>query len=186
MKIKKIFKRNYNNNINNEEISDKNFNFSNNDNKKNSLLNLNYTNSNDKDKDNDILKSQNPNSIKNSQQEINDNNIPDQTSDYIVDYYRNNIFNLLQELNETIPLQEIPDFLKRAFALDDSVFTENFYFKGIFPKIIISKSLKENEKITGMCSFHYESTENLNENLTIRINSFIVYSFDESRKRLCS
>ena len=25
-----------------------------------------------------------------------------------------------------------------------------------------------------MCSFHYESTENLNENLTIRINSFIV------------
>ena len=27
-----------------------------------------------------------------------------------------------------------------------------------------------------MCSFHYESTENLNENLTIRINSFIVDS----------
>ena len=104
-------------------------------------LNLNYTNSNNKDKDNEILKSQNPNSIKNSQQEINDNNNPDQTSNYTVDYYRDNIFNLLQELNETIPLQEIPDFLKRAFALDDSIFTENFYFKGIFPKIIISKSL---------------------------------------------
>ena len=79
-----------------------------------------------------------------------------------MDYYRDNIFNLLQELNETIPLQEIPDFLKRAFSLDESVFTENFYFKGIFPKIIISKSLKDNNKITGILSFYYESTEDLN------------------------
>ena len=166
-----------NNNINNEEIiSDKNFNFNNNDNKKNSLLNLNYTNSNNKDKDNEILKSQNPNSIKNSQQEINDNNNPDQTSNYTVDYYRDNIFNLLQELNETIALQEIPDFLKRAFALDDSIFTENFYFKGIFPKIIVSKSLKDNNKITGMLSFYYESTEDLNQKLILRINSIIVDS----------
>ena len=150
----------FNNNTNNEEISDKNFNFNSNENKKNSLLNLNYTNSNNKD--NEILKSQN-----------NNNN---ETSNYMVDYYRGNIFNLLQELNETISLQEIPDFVKRAFALDDSVFTENFYFKGIFPKIIISKSLKDNNKITGMLSFYYESTEDLNQNLILRINSIIVDS----------
>ena len=150
----------FNNNTNIEEISDKNFNFNSNENKKNSLLNLNYTNSNNKD--NEILKSQN-------------NNI-NEASNYTVDYYRGNIFNLLQELNETISLQEIPDFVKRAFTLDDSVFTENFYFKGIFPKIIISKSLKDNNKITGMLSFYYESTEDLNQNLILRINSIIVDS----------
>ena len=125
-------------------------NFNINDDNKNSLLDLNYTNSN---------KDQNG---------------------YIVDYYRGNIFNLLQELSETLPLQEMPDFIKRAFALDDSVFTENFYFKGIFPKIIISKSLKDNNKITGMLSFYYESTEDLNINLILRINSIIVdHNYEE-------
>ena len=93
---------------------------------------------------------------------------------YKIDYYRENIFNLLNQLSEDIPLDIVPDFLKRAFAMDEVVFSQEFYFKGIFPKIIISKSTKDENKITGMCSFYYESNENLNDNLIIRIHSILV------------
>ena len=75
---------------------------------------------------------------------------------YQIDYYREDIFNLLNKINQALPLEEIPDFIKRAFALDETVFSENFYFKGIFPKILVSKNINENDKITGICSFHYE------------------------------
>ena len=164
-----------------EEISDNNFKID--DNNKNNLININYLNSNrnENNKNNnnakEIIISENLNVNSNNS---NDTHILKQpknsTSNYIVDYYKGNLFNLLSEISSTISLEDIPDFLRRAFSLDDSIFTESFYFKGIFPKVLISKSLKDNEKITGMCSFHYESTENLNENLTIRINSFIVDS----------
>ena len=163
-----------------EEVSDNNFKID--DNNKNNLININYLNSNrnENKKNNnnakEIIVSENLINSNNS----NDANILKQpknsTSNYKVDYYNGNLYNLLSEINSTISLEDIPDFLRRAFNLDDAIFTESFYFKGIFPKVLISKSLKENEKITGMCSFHYESTENLNENLTIRINSFIVDS----------
>ena len=99
---------------------------------------------------------------------------PEQKSNYKVDYYRDNIFNLLNQLNSYIPISEIPEFLVRAFAMDDSIYSEKFYFKGIFPKIIVSKNIKDDNRITGMCSFYYESNENLNENLTLRINSILV------------
>ena len=163
-----------------EEVSDNNFKID--DNNKNNLINVNYLNSNRNEN------KKNNNNVKEiiiSENLINSNNSNDtnilkqpkqETSNYIVDYYNGNLYNLLSEINSTISLEDIPDFLRRAFSLDDSIFTESFYFKGIFPKVLISKSLKDNEKITGMCSFHYESTENLNENLTIRINPFIVDS----------
>ena len=177
-------KENNNDNDNNnkrkdEILSEKQFSISNDN--KNSLLNLNYTNSNinqSQEKEKETLKNKNPNNtLKNNiQNSANTSSTPSEAkpSNYIIEYYHENIFNLLQELNETIPLEEMPDFLKRAFAIDDSVFSENFYFKGIFPKIIVAKSLKENSKITAMCSFYYESTENLNENLTLRINTILV------------
>ena len=169
-------KENNNNNRIEEIISDKQFDI--NDDKKNSLLNLNYTNSINKNEEKDNLRNKNPNNvIKNNIQNSVENNFSSnetKTSDYTIEYYHDNLFNLLEELNETIPLEEMPDFLKRAFAINDSVFAQNFYFKGIFPKIIVSKSIKENSKITGMCSFYYESTENLNENLTLRINTILV------------
>ena len=91
---------------------------------------------------------------------------------YKVDYYRENLYNLLEQVGETIPLTSVPDFLKRAFAMDESQYYQDFYFKGIFPKIIISKD--ETGKITGMCSFYYESNEDLNNNLILRINSILV------------
>ena len=96
------------------------------------------------------------------------------TINYKVDYYRGNLFNLLNYLSTDIPISNIPDFLVRAFDMDDSIYSEKFYFKGIFPKIIVSKNLNDYNKITGMCSFYYESTEDLNENLTLRINSILV------------
>ena len=169
-----------NNKNNNEIISDKNFNIQ--DNKKDSILNFNYAN--DENEANNLVENLkvkvNNQNTKNTIQEnidnqnINDTPILEDKKPYIIDYYRENIFNLLTELSETIPLEEMPDYLKRAFALDDSIFSEKFYFKGIFPKIIISKSVKENNKITGMCSFYYESTEDLNDNLTLRINCILV------------
>ena len=107
--------------------------------------------------------------ITNKENKDTENNIKEQ---YSVDYYRENLFNLLTKLNESIPLNKIPDFLKRAFSMDDSIYSESFYFKGIFPKIIISKNSKG--VITGICSFYYESNEDLNENLTLRINTIIV------------
>ena len=168
------------NNANIEEVSDNNFQV--NDNKNNNLINVNYLNpnrnENNKNNNNDkeIIISENLINIKDSSDNTILKNPQNQIHNYSVDYYRGNLYNLLTEINSTITLDDIPDFLKRAFALDDTIFAESFYFKGIFPKILISQNIKENNKITGMCSFHYESTENLNENLTIRINSFIVDS----------
>ena len=99
---------------------------------------------------------------------------PKPKSNYEVDYYRENIFNLLNQLSEDIPLDIVPDFLKRAFNMDEQLYSPEFYFKGIFPKIIISRSEKDQNKITGMCSFYYESNEDLNQNLILRINSILV------------
>ena len=96
-----------------------------------------------------------------------------QPSNYKIDYYRENLFNLLTQVSETIPLTSVPDFLKRALAMDESIFSEEFYFKGIFPKILVSRNEKEN-KITGMLSYYYESNEDLNNNLILRINSILV------------
>jgi len=58
--------------------------------------------------------------------------------------------------------------------MNESLYYEQYYFKGIFPKIIISQSVKEENKIKGMLSFYYENNEDLNENLIIRINSILV------------
>ena len=174
------------NNNENDEIYNNNFQLK--DDKKNNLININYTNSNENTIKHEQMINNDNNNINILKNALN-NDIKEeiQTTDknYIVDYYRENIFNLLTELSETIPLEDIPDFLKRAFAIDDSVFSDKFYFKGIFPKIIISKNLQENNKITGMCSFYYESTEDLNDNLTLRINSIIVaQNYEEQIKEM--
>ena len=165
----KINEEPFNNNIN-EEISDNNFKL--NPDTNNNLININYTNQKEEnDKKEDILK--NAKDIIKTEENIIEEEIPQKENIYQIDYYRENIFNLLTEINQTLPLEQIPDFIKRAFALDETVFSESFYFKGIFPKILVSKNINEN-KITGICSFHYESNENLNENLTIRIDAILV------------
>ena len=165
----KINEEPFNNNIN-EEISDNIFKL--NPDLNNNLININYTNQNeDNNKKEDILK--NSRNILKPEEKIIEEETPQKENIYQIDYYRENIYNLLTVINQTLPLEQIPDFIKRAFALDETVFSESFYFKGIFPKILISKNINEN-KITGVCSFHYESNENLNENLTIRIDAILV------------
>ena len=100
--------------------------------------------------------------------------------DYKINYYKDNISNLLNLISELIPLNNIPDFLQKAFLLNDLIYTEDYYFKGIFPKIIVSNEGDDINKIKGLCSFYYESNEDLKENLVIRINCiFAVENYEK-------
>ena len=143
--------------------------------KENNEIENNKENNENKEKESEIISEKNE-EIK--VEEEKNNEIPKEPEEkipnYKIDYYRENLFNLLDQLSNDIPLSEVPDFLKRAFAMDESLFSEKFYFKGIFPKIIISRSTKDDNKIKGMCSFYYENSEDLNENLTLRINTILV------------
>ena len=118
----------------------------------------------------------------NEEEEINDNEKKSETevekptsiipfNDYKVSYYTENLSNLTNSLMELIPIETIPDFLQKAFLLNELIYTEDYYFKGIFPKIIVSTEGGDSTKIKGLCSFYYENNENLKENLIIRINS---------------
>ena len=102
--------------------------------------------------------------------------------DYKVDYYKGNISNLTNLIIDIIPLQEIPDSLKRAFLLDESIYSDDYYFKGLFPKIIISTESDNPEKIKGLCSFFYENNEDLRNNLIIRINC--IFAIDNYEKQI--
>ena len=103
------------------------------------------------------------NEIENLKKEKDSNN-------YKIDFYKGNISNLVNTISEKGHLEKLPDYLKRAFLLDESIYTEEFYFKGIFPKIIISYKGEGNSNINGICSLSYENNENLSENLNLKIN----------------
>ena len=98
-------------------------------------------------------------------------------STYKVDYYRGNISNLIYLISEIIKLENIPDCIKRAFLINDSIFYEEYYFKGIFPKIIISKDDKDENNIKGLCSLYYESDENLSKNSILRL--YTIYAIED-------
>ena len=114
-----------------------------------------------------ILNNEEIETIKNKKEEIN----------YRIDFYKENISNLVNKMCNEAHLNKIPDFLKRALILDNSIYTENNYFKGIFPKIIVSYIGEGNENINGLCSLSYENNENLNENLNLKIN--FIYSIED-------
>ena len=145
------------------------------------IIEKKYNNLNEKislpEKDNKTLNkledidSNNKNSIDNN------NKINTDNKKYKIDYYRGNLSNLINIIMEKIPLEKIPDFLKRVFLLDDSIYNEEYYFKGIFPKIIISSEEEDENNIKGLCSLYYESNENLSENLILRINS--IYAVED-------
>ena len=88
---------------------------------------------------------------------------------YKIEFYKGNIMKLVNSLREQIHYQNLPDFLKKVFLLDESIYTDEYYFKGIFPKIIICKNM-ERDNLNGICSLSYENNENLNENLNLKIN----------------
>ena len=119
-----------------------------------------------------ILNNEESETKKNKKEEIN----------YRIDFYKENISNLVNKMCNEVHLNKIPDFLKRAFILDESIYTENNYFKGIFPKIIVSYIGEGNENINGLCSLSYENNENLNENLNLKIN--FIYSIDDLEKNI--
>ena len=97
--------------------------------------------------------------------------------EYEVEFYKENISNLLNSLTDVTPLNQIPDFLKRAFNINESIFKEEFYFKGIFPKIILCKKKEGNNDIKGLCSLFFENNEDLSENLVLRVNC--IYAIED-------
>ena len=137
------------------------------------IKNENKENINNIDANNDLKDNENKNQIEEKKEETPKEQEEKKTeiNKYKIDFYRDNLFNLLNQISNDIPLESIPDFLKRAFNMDDTIFEEKFYYKGIFPKIIVSKNEKDEKKITGLCSFYYESNEDLNKKLILRINS---------------
>ena len=95
----------------------------------------------------------------------------DENVEYKVDYYKGNISNLVNSIYDQIPLDKIPDCLKRVFLINDSIYNEEFYFKGIFPKIIISTEAGNENNIKGVCSLYYESNENLGKKSILRLST---------------
>jgi hypothetical protein len=69
-------------------------------------------------------------------------------------------------------LDKIPDFLKRSFNLDESIFTNEYYMKGTFPKIIAIKKLDNDAEnnIKGICFLSYDTKDNLSDKLVLKIN----------------
>ena len=164
-----------------------------NENKNEEQYNENIEEKKEEEKNEDILKEEKSekNNIEDDiKKELDFKNVPEtevqkQNSitpfyDYKINYYKDNISNLLNLISELIPLNNIPDFLQKAFLLNDLIYTEDYYFKGIFPKIIVSNEGDDINKIKGLCSFYYESNEDLNENLVIRINCiFAVENYEK-------
>ena len=135
------------------------------------------------EKENKRLKDENKkliNIIKESTENI--TNINHNVKNYKIDYYRGKISNLINLIIDKVPLEKIPDFIKRVFLLNDSIYNEEYYFKGIFPKIIISTDEEDENNIKGLCSLYYESNENLTENLILRINS--IYAIEDCETQI--
>jgi len=112
-----------------------------------------------------------------------------QPANYKIGYYKGNISNLMNSISDNILLEQIPDFIRRAFALDDSIYSDDYYFKGVFPKIIVSSDASQEgdetgRNIKGICSFYYDN-ENFDQNIIIRINSiFAAENYEEQIKKM--
>jgi len=94
--------------------------------------------------------------------------------DYKYDFYRENLYNLTQSLERSLPFEEIPDFIKLSFDLNNiNIYDDATYIKGVYPKIIIA-TLKDSEFITGVCSVYYENYGQMDEPLILRIGALCV------------
>ena len=91
---------------------------------------------------------------------------------YETDFYRGNISDFVNLIKIDTPLDKIPDFLKRSFNLDESIFTNEYYMKGTFPKIIAIKKLDNDAEnnIKGICFLSYDTKDNLSDKLVLKIN----------------
>ena len=89
---------------------------------------------------------------------------------YICDFYRGNLFNFINGISERFSLDNIQNFMKESFNLEElNIFEENTYLKGVYPKIITI--IKENsEDISGFCSIYYENYGHIGDPLILRID----------------
>ena len=93
---------------------------------------------------------------------------------YKCDFYRGNLYNLIEDISEKLSLDKIPEFMKASFNLDEiNIFEEKTYLKGVYPKIIIS-TLENSGEITGICSVYYENYGQVGEPLILRIDALCV------------
>ena len=94
--------------------------------------------------------------------------------DYKYDFYRDNLYNLTQVLERSLRLDEIPDFIKLSFDLNNiNIYEDSTYIKGVYPKIIVT-TLKDSGSIAGICSVYYENYGQMDEPLILRIGALCV------------
>ena len=93
-----------------------------------------------------------------------------------VDYFTGDINDFIKTIRDKFPLNNIPQINKNIFYLDDSIYKKEFYFKGVFPKILIITNKENQDKnknnIIGFCPFYYVWNEDP-KYLNLKINYII-------------
>jgi uncharacterized protein YlxW (UPF0749 family) len=148
---------------------------------KNKIDDLTKDNINLKNEIEKLKENQNPNPNQNNINNIiedDQNKVPSDTclikGNYKYDYYRENLYNLTQALERSLPLEDIPDFIKLSFDLNNiNIYEDSTYIKGVYPKIIVS-TLKDSGSIAGICSVYYENYGQMDEPLILRIGALCV------------
>ena len=100
--------------------------------------------------------------------------------DYNIEYYKDDINNLIRILSEKNYFENIPENEKELFNLSEESFYPNNLIKGLYPKILICYPKNENnENITALCNYSFSS---LDKPITILINhlSSINYNDDNN------
>ena len=81
--------------------------------------------------------------------------------DYNIEYYKDDINNLIRILSEKNYFENIPENEKELFNLSEESFYPNNLIKGLYPKILICyPKNKESESISALCQFNYENEFN--------------------------
>ena len=133
---------------------------------KNNNLKNNYLNDNNKENDDEVILIDNSNN--------HNNNVENETQNdynYIIEYYKDDLDILINDLVGNINIEQIPLCLKNSFNLSNELLSNrDNYIKGINPKVLLIKHIKNNkEVINGLCSFYYDYDSNTKENI-IKIN----------------
>ena len=101
-------------------------------------------------------------------------------NDYKIEYYKDDINNLIRILSDKNYIEQIPENEKNLFNLSEESFYPNNLIKGLYPKILICYPKNENnENITALCNYSFSS---LDKPITILINhlSSINYNDDDN------
>ena len=92
--------------------------------------------------------------IEEDKRKIEENIIEDPPKTYEASFYNENLDQLLDKLSEIFKIESISAPVKAAFNLTDSIYSKDFFLRGIYPKIITSSY---DSKITGFCLVYYEN-----------------------------